>query len=377
MLSAMMTVGAVFYAYFSDSMPSAYLTDTDEAFIAEFQRWKLRFMESSPVLFVGLCWIVFSNLVLRRTGKEINRNKLTREQREAAVTRFILALSDQQLVVGLAILIAAVTNQHTLTVSEFQIAFALAWFSATTHLTTLDNLQEYFGRYKTLRNWRVIGMLLLMFLFLYCSVISHHIENAGPNTVPAQCYFAESTRQSLKKERPSGRNSNNSSFIGWLMLLLFLISNYINRIQRSYGFDFTTNIITAIMKVDSFVQNKSPKYSQRPSHKERKTMIEDILSESRAVERRLNLDILDGRKSNSQSTGTLRLCSGLYSRSMISIFPPLIFMLTYGFTQMVLYRWQQSNVLDATDMGFGQITPLILLILPAFSAAESYFGTLP
>ncbi|KAF1995262.1 hypothetical protein P154DRAFT_393041, partial [Amniculicola lignicola CBS 123094] len=61
--------------------------------------------------------------------------------RQEALTRFILSLSDQQLVTGLGILVAAVSNQCTLSGAEFDIALSLAWFSATVHLVALDVLQ--------------------------------------------------------------------------------------------------------------------------------------------------------------------------------------------------------------------------------------------
>jgi hypothetical protein len=48
--------------------------------------------------------------------------------------------------------------------------------------------------------------------------------------------------------------------------------------------------------------------------------------------------------------------------------------LTYGFTQMAFYRWRQANIKDINDMGFGQIMPLVLLVLPVLAAAESYHG---
>jgi hypothetical protein len=90
-VSAVLTIVAVIYAYLSDSMPVGCLTETDRAIIADFQRFKTKLMESSPVLFVGLCWLSFSTLVLRRKPADahVQSAKRTREQREAAITWFI------------------------------------------------------------------------------------------------------------------------------------------------------------------------------------------------------------------------------------------------------------------------------------------------
>lgn len=89
-----MTVAAVSYAYVSDSVHKGYFTEIDQRFIQEFQRLAESLAESSPALFLGLCWLTFSRLVLRRKANE-TYHVLSRDQREAAVTHFILALSDQ------------------------------------------------------------------------------------------------------------------------------------------------------------------------------------------------------------------------------------------------------------------------------------------
>jgi len=109
-------------------MPEKYLSKTDEALIREFQRIKKN--------------LPFRLLPAKSRPPPTERQgKLSREKRVEAFDRFILSLSDQQLATGLAILIAAIANQCTLSPPEFRIAFSLAWFSTTTHLATLDSLR--------------------------------------------------------------------------------------------------------------------------------------------------------------------------------------------------------------------------------------------
>jgi hypothetical protein len=377
MLSALMTVGAVFYSYLSDSMPKAYLTETDEEVIADFQRLTSRFKRSAPALFVSHCWIEFCELVLRRAQKQEKiRHKLTREQREAAVTRFILSLSDQQLVVGVAILIAAVANQHTMTVAEFWIAFSLAWFSATTHLATLDTLQQYFRRNTTLRNWRVRGILLLMAVFIYCFGVVLFI-GLSPSTVPVQCYYVKSSRQSLM---------NDPSRLGYGLgvstpLLLYLTVAYLNRVLHAYAIGIPTSIVLVMIQARALLIPPSSRELRQLPLRSRLTLIEEAKLEYLVETRSKLLECLDEPQSRNQflsSSQTLlqkfQLSSLIYDSSTVSVFPPLIFMLTYGFTQMAFYRWRQANIKDINDMGFGQIMPLVLLVLPVLAAAESYHG---
>jgi hypothetical protein len=93
--------------------------------------------------------------------------------RAATVERFMLALSDQQLVTGIAILVAVYVKNCSISVYSFQIAASLAWFSCTTHLSTLTVLRNYFDTHQKVRTWRVVAMLALLFLLVFSMVLSH------------------------------------------------------------------------------------------------------------------------------------------------------------------------------------------------------------
>jgi hypothetical protein len=77
------------------------------------------------------------------------------------------------------------------------------------------------------------------------------------------------------------------------------------------------------------------------------------------------------------STGLLNISDNIYECSLLTAAPPLAFMLAYGFTQMIYFRWLDAGFEDTTSMGFGQITPLFLLVLPILAAAEIYYGMCP
>ncbi|KAH7076240.1 hypothetical protein FB567DRAFT_156627 [Paraphoma chrysanthemicola] len=69
----------------------------------------------------------------------------------------------------------------------------------------------------------------------------------------------------------------------------------------------------------------------------------------------------------------LSVVHNVYQRSLLPVAPFLTFMLTYGFTQLILFRWLLPAFEDVKSMGFGQITPLALLTLPILAAAEIYY----
>lgn len=85
-----------------------------------------------------------------------------KKAREDAISNFLISLSDQQLVTGLAVLVAAVSGQQTLTGYDFFVATCLGWFSCTTHLTTTDVLCVSFQRHRIIRHIRVAGLVCLM-----------------------------------------------------------------------------------------------------------------------------------------------------------------------------------------------------------------------
>ena len=95
----------------------------------------------------------------------------TRLLRRENMIQFILALSDQQLVTGLAILIAGVSHQGSFTRYEWVAIHNLAWFSSTTHLATLDVLGSHFRSQRNVRAARTFGIIAFLLLLDYLFII--------------------------------------------------------------------------------------------------------------------------------------------------------------------------------------------------------------
>lgn len=141
---------------------------------------------------------------------------LTRAKRTEALSRFILSLSDQQPVTGLAILIAALTNRCFISFYEFNIVISLAWFSSTTHLATLDVLQEYLVANPVIRNWRVLGMVSLMAMLLFGLLLQgDYLSNTK---LPLQCAIDQGPKPTITS----------------ILVLMYLLVAYITRILPLY-----------------------------------------------------------------------------------------------------------------------------------------------
>lgn len=145
--------------------------------------------------------------------------------------RFILAMSDQQLVTGLAILISGVSNQYKITNYEFQVILGLAWFSTTTHLATLSALREFFRARKPLCHIRVFGMIMILILLIYAFFLTN--LDSFDETVPIQCVFLYegNAPPPLAWQDPNWV----VGFISFLYALCLILWGYYARVQALYS----------------------------------------------------------------------------------------------------------------------------------------------
>ncbi|KAL8773219.1 MAG: hypothetical protein Q9209_001895 [Squamulea sp. 1 TL-2023] len=101
----------------------------------------------------------------------------------------VLALSDQQLLVGISILITGFIKHCSISVNHFTIVTDLAWFSSSTNMTALSVLQVYLLEHPPLRNWRVCLMLVIFVFLIVALVLQGHREWTNSWNSPAQCLF--------------------------------------------------------------------------------------------------------------------------------------------------------------------------------------------
>lgn len=103
----------------------------------------------------------------------------------------ISTLSDQQLLVGISILIIGFVKHCTISVYHFTVVSKLAWFSANTNLTSLAVLQVHLIENPSLRNWRVCLMLTIFVFLLTVITMKGHRSWYDSSNSPAQCLFDE------------------------------------------------------------------------------------------------------------------------------------------------------------------------------------------
>ena len=173
--TAALTFIAIVVGYFSNSLPDATLAQLDRACLLKVSQVKWLPHSSS------------NSLRMAAKSEELNSEEKSlreRKRRSNGLKKFVLALSDQQLVTGLAILTAGYTNRCTLTIFHFNIIASLAWFSSTTHLSTLAVLRVYLMDRPRVRDWRVVAMLSLLGLQLAAQFMQ---DSSHSETGPLQC----------------------------------------------------------------------------------------------------------------------------------------------------------------------------------------------
>ena len=160
-------------------------------------------LTSFLTLFCGLVDIVFLS-----AGTDANPNRIDRflmakarrmipigvtdDQRlfwQPVLRQFVMSLSDQQFLTGLAILTAGLWKHCSISVYHFSLIFDMGWFSSTTHLIAISTLVPFYRRDKIRRNLRVLLMVIMMALLTTYAVMRSHRYWIYYWTTPAQCLF--------------------------------------------------------------------------------------------------------------------------------------------------------------------------------------------
>ena len=113
-----LTFGAVVFGYLCGSLPGVELNPIDFAFVNSVRR-------------------IFRLSSLKRPETQ----QIATKDNHKVLESFVLALSDQQLVTGLAVLLAGF-SRCDISLYSFSMVFNMAWFACTTHLYSLTVLKR-------------------------------------------------------------------------------------------------------------------------------------------------------------------------------------------------------------------------------------------
>jgi hypothetical protein len=274
---------------------------------------------------------------------------------QTALRKFVLSLSDQQIVTGIAIMAAGLRGlaRGSISTYHYQIVLYLAWLSSSVHLSAISLLTPYLSKYHGLRTWRLIGMLALLVMLLIGLVPtlsdnwgtisdSYDPYNDGVQPtgwgVPAVCFWG----------RTYGAGVNNDAPLGYAIL-----------------------IVSYVWKVGELFISPQRLYHLVVRLPVRMLMEKPLCAIARKYARRRQRRYLIAFRLY------LTLCLPPYAvlETLVSFSAALwlsILGLVFGTMQIVIPRNQ--NLASTADLeekwGFGQLVPLILLIQPLGALTE-------
>lgn len=267
----------------------------------------------------------------------------------------VLALSDQQIVTGIAIMGAGFQGLRTgrTSVYHFQVVLYLAWMSSSVHLSAITLLQSYLRKRRGILMWRLTGMIVLLILLTIGLVptISNDwgilwwdgmLDGRTGWAIPAKCFWGNLWDDGVGPDAPLG-------FIILAVTYIWKIGGIFERPTRIYHHYFRNPIENFSIGV----------------------MI--------VLARRLHTS------RNRAWLWAFRLFLGiafpvLTSLEVASSFAASLWLsvtsLVYGTIQILIPRAQMVPLTGNTEnsWGFGQLVPLILLAQPLGVIFESFWS---
>ena len=387
--TAIITFMAVVFGYLSDSLPDTCLSQLDRTCIAKFStiRWRPWIKDGPMSLLLRRSMTVAMGILGWDRAVADNNEGLedddtsrdARERRSKALEKFILALSDQQLVTGLAVLIAGYISPCSMSMYHFNIIAALGWFSSTVHLSTLSVLRVYLIEHPRLRDWRVVAMLLVLVLLIVAQLVPGPFMlqqgasmNTGlpsiDNSLPVRCAFTH------------GLNILGMGPVTTVAVITFLVVTYSNRIIRLYVLDPEWSMQEWFTDAVLRLFRRSPWRSIRKIviESSNKTKAEQgVLWRSMNERRRYGRFYNIWKRSTARKWSLIRLMTSGIENSFLGNLLTLQFGVAFGITRVIVSRIYEPSagiVGSQNDINFGQLVPLLLMLLPLFAAGEIYFG---
>ncbi|KAI1082481.1 hypothetical protein F5B20DRAFT_569137 [Whalleya microplaca] len=325
----------------------------------------ISFIFSIVIVFVAIIWAYVKDTLPEKCYNEFDNLILNRKvrsddgERVRSFQSFILAMSDQQLVSGLALAVSinvirnGVKDLDTKISSyAYSSAVILAFFSCIIHLATIAVLREYLRDRNFLKHTRVIIMICVVGLLLQGLAESWYVAE----DITLRCAM-EGFTFLWDSPSPDATLWNVGNVFEFSIMLGLLTSGYVYRIRELYiyGRDFPASWMVHLLKrTIGWPEPYKP----------------DLIAARRKRASKLALNI----------QGLSRICFLIipesFSRSFMFEILWLIFYFAFGMCQ-VIYSILGNGYEDVGNFinfepKFGQLLPLVLMVLPFLVMAEGY-----
>ena len=325
---------------------------------------------SAPIALLSLVdFLVVRSPQLRWIAKKLHLN--TEEQHDGWIdnlVHIIIGLSDQQLVTGLAILIVGFSKHCSMSSRHFWVVFDLGWFSAVTHLASLPVLNYYLQDYPRWRDIRVVLMLFNFGFLIAAAILTFGNYDPQSHDCPIQCSFDrfQTSDFPISKIHVTQMVFITCGFI-WALVHLYA-PDEIWRMRHSMIVDHGFG--TDMSGLRKYIENKKRHLSIISSHSTTKDILNDAVHFRRTRFKLLNF-ISRFHREHEDSTVYLIfrwIILILLAPPSAIVWANLVSMWGMGATRLLQDR--QWSVGEENEWGFGQVLPLLLLVLPFFTVTE-------
>ncbi|KAF6830027.1 hypothetical protein CMUS01_07921 [Colletotrichum musicola] len=299
----------------------------------------------------------------RRRGAQ-NR-KLMRRKRVKAFESFILAMSDQQLITGFALVITTTFMtfrddlSDSFSVYSFQIATRLGYFSCIVHFCTISLVRERFDASRFMRNVRSALVAVLLVLLVVCMVISESVTFRFNHPISVKC--ARENFHFIDPKRPGYTKFSDEVVViaNLVVLILVILLGYLRRCLEPYHADARGDYHYWPRKslIVWFGEDGEAAYN---------TVSPGISSLLRSLREY-------DRGSRDYWACFLEVWVESISASLFWDIIWLSFYFTFGMGNFWNF-YTDAEVKHEFDPNFGQVVPLILVCLPFLSAWEAFSG---
>ncbi|KAL8691732.1 MAG: hypothetical protein Q9218_003103 [Villophora microphyllina] len=272
----------------------------------------------------------------------------------AAMEASVLMFSDIQATTGLAVLIGGYSQlSYGLSAYHWQVVIGLAWFSSLTHLATLTSLRGYFRRRPKIALYRITYMGVLLILLMVAFGTTGYVSQFGgsndESSWPAECLFSPKSVMQVEHQVAEGdRRHFNTPLV--VVSIIFLLSSFFARV---------------INISDPTARFARRTFKDMPRRYLRACFVE---SERRAQSAHAQVQRSFHNTVAFSVAVTYIALKALYDigGSMLWEITWLIAALAWGSLRLIGLRYEASLVpiKGENAWGFGQITPILLAVLP-------------
>jgi hypothetical protein len=260
------------------------------------------------------------------------------------IKNFVLGLSDQQLVTGIAILMVGFirlsASQGQIRVYHMAIVVDLAWFSSSTHFAALDILgDDYLDCHATLRIIRAFGMFAMFVGLTAASILQGHQWWYESFNCPAACI-------ALSLE---GNIDGPSAF--WMAVnLVFLVPGYGGALWDMLR---PSRSLPEQRQGSGLTDRGYRRVTPRP------------MAAIRGVSERIYLVVM----------GVWSVVVCMWGSQVLGLLGNIVWF-SLGVWNLVGDRnLGQAQMQESENVwGFGQVIPVFLLILPVLTGLDIYYG---